>query len=509
MGTSMHRIILSAVLFLAFAAYGQKLVAIINTVDDEEPPIKNSELTHLTDRLREIAAKTLPQRSYAVMTQQSILSLFSSPAEMMKMCNESDGCLVKIGRAITADYIAQGRIGRFGDNLTIKVELYESEKGTLVSSFTGTSKDLYGLLSVLDEKAPEMFSRMPGVSGGRVGSTVFAGGISGLERAVDNILDFEKRYLVNLSTRPEGATLSFDGMPVAGCSKTPCRAELAEGKVRIIAALERYETMDTTVSVTHNNQNIVLLLKSNFGILEIEPAYSNSIGKNRQWALTINDKNYHFGKIGLSPREYMVKLSHECYESIGFKVGINKGSHEVFNMSDHIKLKLGGLVLSAERDGFPVIEPIFMNGMHLGETPFAGSVPLCSEILIGNGMEAVNVRLVHNEKVTHKHVMRSQMLGNEIYQPEPEIEQRVKRETSFWVAIALDVIGVAIFSGGIINHRNAIRRYDEYRSLGAFASQKQIENAWEKVESAKSTGNTLYVLGGICIAAGIGVHIWF
>ncbi len=38
-------------LFFAFAAYGQqKLIAIINTVDDGEPPVEHSELSHLDAR---------------------------------------------------------------------------------------------------------------------------------------------------------------------------------------------------------------------------------------------------------------------------------------------------------------------------------------------------------------------------------------------------------------------------------------------------------------------------
>jgi len=137
-----------------------KLIAIINTVDDEEPSLPISELNYLTDRLRDIATKTLPQKSYAVMTQLSILSLFSSPEEMLSKCNELGGCLVKLGREIAADYICQARIGRFGKDFTIKVELYETMSGTLIGSFTGISKDIYGLLAILDSEAPGAFRRI-------------------------------------------------------------------------------------------------------------------------------------------------------------------------------------------------------------------------------------------------------------------------------------------------------------------------------------------------------------
>jgi len=154
-------------LLLAFSAYGQqqKRVAIINTVDDEEQQIKLSELNHLTNRLREIAVKILPQESYAVMTTESIFAFFGSQERMQKECKEAT-CLVDLGRKVSADYVAQASIGRFGKNLAIKVELYDTRSGSLISLFTGVSKDVFDLLSVLDKEAPGMFGKMLGVSGG-------------------------------------------------------------------------------------------------------------------------------------------------------------------------------------------------------------------------------------------------------------------------------------------------------------------------------------------------------
>jgi TolB-like protein len=159
------RKIIFAILFLIFAAYGQskKQVAIINTVDDGNPPIAILELAHLTDKLREIAVGILPENRYSVMTTESIVALFESLEEAAKACNEAN-CLVEVGRKITADYVAQGRIGRFGNRLTIKVELYNSMSGNLVASVTGNSEDVYGLLSVLDTKAPDMFKNMLEIS---------------------------------------------------------------------------------------------------------------------------------------------------------------------------------------------------------------------------------------------------------------------------------------------------------------------------------------------------------
>jgi len=392
--------LLAIILLLSLTAYGQQQerVAIINTVDDRDS-IGTSDLAYLTGRLRETAVKVLSKSRYGVMTTETIVAFLGSQEQAAKECKAAS-CLAELGRKVNADYVAQAHIGRFGKQLSINFELYNSKSGNLIGSFMGNSKDIFGLLAIIDEKAPDLFKQMPGVSGGSPSPSV-AGGISGLQKTAAYEADDEKRYLVNLNTEPLGVALSFDGVP--SCPKTPCKVELREGSVRIIAALEQYETTDTVVSIKQNNQNIVITLKPNFGILEMKPTYSDGIGSDKQWDLTINGKPYSLGEVRLSPNKYSVRLNHECYENIGFDVGINKGKREIFDMASNITLKNGGLALSAERDGEPVSEPVFVNGKRVGETPFNGTVPICAKVEIGNGKEAVDVKLKYNEKVKYTH----------------------------------------------------------------------------------------------------------
>jgi len=126
-------------LLLAISVYAQQeRIAIINTMDDRDS-IGFSELSYLTDRLRETAVNILPKQRYGVMTTQSIVAFLGSEERAIKVCNEAS-CLAEIGRKVNADYVAQARIGRFGENLTVKVELYDSRKGNLMGSFTGVPK---------------------------------------------------------------------------------------------------------------------------------------------------------------------------------------------------------------------------------------------------------------------------------------------------------------------------------------------------------------------------------
>ncbi|MDR2583149.1 MAG: PEGA domain-containing protein [Fibromonadaceae bacterium] len=390
-------------LFFALVAngqQGQERIAILNTVDDSRPELDFTELTYLTNRLREIAVKMLPENKYFVMTSQSIVEMLGP--ERKEECKNK--CLLDMGKAISADYIGQARLGRLGGNYAISMELYNVVRGNLIGSFTGNAKDVFGLVAVINENTPQMFGKMPGVSAGSKAapSIPVAGGISGVQ-STGGDYEFEggKSYLASIATEPEGAVVSFNGVPDSRCAKTPCKLVLGEGNVRIVAALDQYERADTTVFIKQNNQSISIRLKANFGVLEIKPAYSDGIGKNEQWSLSINDKVASSWENRLSPGKYKVELSHRCYEALSFDAGINKDKHEVFDIATYIKLKKGGLVLNAERNGEPISEPVFVNGKQAGETPFSGSVPVCADIELGKSREKVDVKLKHNEKVEH------------------------------------------------------------------------------------------------------------
>ena len=498
---------LFVLLLLALAAYGyQTTVAVLPS---DGTVLTNDELEVLTDKMREAALKVLPTNAFVLVKQDVVVKRLGGAENFIKECKEST-CIVNLGKLAQVDYVAQASVGKLGNKIRLKVELYNVSTEGLVGMLSDEeSENIIGLLSIVEKRVPaEVFGKIAGASGGSKASPLVAGGISGLEKIADYEFGGGKRYLVNLSTEPPGAILSFNGVPAAGCPKTPCKIELGDGNVRIIAALEQHEIVDTTVSIARNNQSIAIRLKSSFGVLEIKPAYLDNIGEEDNWNLTINDRAYSSFENKFSPGNYNVKLNHRCYELVSFVAGINKGSHEIFDMASHIKLKKGGLDLSALRNGEPVVEPVFVNGKKVGDTPFSDAVPLCSEIEIGENRETVNLDLKHNEKVRYTLKLDKSVQGLGDSYAEKDAGKIFK---TFWVVLGLglDWAGAGIIYMGYNKNDKAKERYEYYKNMGPNDSAQQYEVAWNDVERLRSDRNMLYILGGVLLASGIGVHIWF
>lgn len=144
--------------FSAVATFAANIVAVLEIVpSNENVDLEISEFRHLTDELRTRARETLP-RAYSILTRDNIISLLP-PDEAEAECL-AESCAVEIGRAIGAEYVTQGFIGKFAGMLTLTVELYESMSGNMLGSFVTESEDVKGLLMTIREKAPKLFSNI-------------------------------------------------------------------------------------------------------------------------------------------------------------------------------------------------------------------------------------------------------------------------------------------------------------------------------------------------------------
>lgn len=149
----MKKLIIGIVLFLCAPLFA-KYVAILETTGGNEFGISRNERQFITDDLRAEAVTQLKSYDYTIMTRENIQAMLP-PDKTLEDCEGS--CLVETGRNIAADYIVQGRLGKFGENLTITVELYETSSGKLVGSITGTADAIDGILNEMKQKSGELF----------------------------------------------------------------------------------------------------------------------------------------------------------------------------------------------------------------------------------------------------------------------------------------------------------------------------------------------------------------
>jgi len=146
------------ILFLIGTAFAVENVAVLEVIPNGDIELSVAEFQYLTDELRSRAVSVLPSDKFTVLTRDGIFALIP-PDEKEAECL-AEGCAVDIGRTIGAEYVAASKVGFFGGQLTITVELYESMGGKLLGSFVGESDNIRGLLNIIRSKAPDLFQKM-------------------------------------------------------------------------------------------------------------------------------------------------------------------------------------------------------------------------------------------------------------------------------------------------------------------------------------------------------------
>ena len=132
-------------------------VAVLETVSIDDA-ITSSESRFLTDELRSQAGEALPSNmNYTIMTRENI-NVMLPPGKTVEDCEGS--CIAETGKNIAADYVAQARVGKFGNNLTLTIELYETATGNLLGSFTAMQTNAVDLWKSIKNDAKSLFGRI-------------------------------------------------------------------------------------------------------------------------------------------------------------------------------------------------------------------------------------------------------------------------------------------------------------------------------------------------------------
>jgi uncharacterized protein (TIGR02145 family) len=396
----LQQIFLFALLLIS-ATFASTHVAVLETIS-EKGVIGRSEKMFLTDELRKQAKNVLPEyMGFVVMTRENINAMLP-PGKSIEECEGS--CLVETGKNIAADYVAQARVGKFGKQLTLTMELYETAGNNLVGSFTARKPNAEGLLEEIEREAGIIFQKIAGTVkptvGGSEGISEISTGGSGYRASG------VKSYIVRVESSPAGAMFSTDGRVNASCNKTPCDMTLPAGSHRFSFSIDMYFDKDETVDIKSNGQKVFAELVPNFGELTIAPIFEGGMGNLGEAEILIDGKQMQGGSLRLSVGNHKVQISHRCYETVSFNASVKNGSKIKFGQA--MQPLLGGLEMEALFDGKPKSMPVYVNGKKQGETPFLETVPVCAKVQIGNGKENVPVKLKAGEtvKFTYK--------GNEI-----------------------------------------------------------------------------------------------
>ena len=371
-----------------------KYVAVLETISDKEL-LTLQERQYLTDILRGQAVRALPaEQNWTIMTRENI-NVMLPPGKSIEDCEGS--CLAETGKNIAADFVAQARITKFGNSLAISAELYETAGNKLVSSFAGRGESVDDLEKIIKEQATPFFKKI------RTEAWT-SSGFGDYESAKTFSFAGTQKFIVEIETTPAGAIPTVDGKAIPKCTSTPCKVQLEAGEHRLVVSMEKYDDTDTLVNIVANNQKVELVLLPNVGYVEFKPVMSEAWKQKYPLQVMINDEVVEAGKKDLSPGMYSMRLSHPCYDPLEFKAAVQKGKTETF--TDSMKVGIGGIELDVEKNGEPVSVPVYVDGKEAGSTPFAGEVPVCAEIAVGEDKQVVPVALKWHEVVKATYALK-------------------------------------------------------------------------------------------------------
>jgi len=498
----MKRLLLFFALLLSFSTTPfAKFVAVLETVADSKDILTLSERQYLTNMLREQAVLELPaELNFTIMTRENIMMMLP-PGKSIEDCEGS--CLAETGKNIAADYVAQARIGKVGAKLAISAELYETAGSKLVASFNGLGADVDALMDVIKTKAPEFFRKARGSASGIVRTGFDGAG--------------NQSFVVNVSTNPNGASLSIDGRPVRQCTSTPCQVLVDAGEHRFVAVLDHHEDAEGVFTITGNGQQLSLDLVPRYGTLKLDLAFPAG-GAYEELKIKVDGELVPAAsKVLMDPGTRTVEIAHRCYNPVSFKVGVFRDKEEVFK--DSLKPIVGGISLKARSaSGAETNLPVFVNGEKVGTTPFTGSVPVCAKVAVADdaGEHPLDVKIEQGQVAQFEYVEPTKETAaadteagqSDVASPQPgdtiptNVEQpEKKRHTGLIVTFSIaSVLGIGAAIAGEIGAKTFRNRAPD--------DETEYRNRLDTIEGFQRQRLAGIILGGVGLV-GLGLSIAF
>jgi len=140
------------------AAQQRQSVAVLPSVA-ENSALEPQRLILLTDKVRELAAKSLPIKDFILLKQDAIVNRIGEE-ELFRACKEGV-CVAELTERVSANYGARCDIVKLDSSLVLKFELYSVNEKAILETFTEYHlKDFYEMLAILEARLPLAFKKI-------------------------------------------------------------------------------------------------------------------------------------------------------------------------------------------------------------------------------------------------------------------------------------------------------------------------------------------------------------
>ena len=352
-----NAVFLFLLLFLCFLhmalAADQKKVAVLEL--SNKAGITDDEANFLTDKVRDMASRTLAQKGFLVVTKESIYDLLPPGTDYKNVCTSAQ-CEIEVGRLLGVDYIVTGEIIKYADDFIINLKVHHCYSGAFLGAESAEGVDKKAIKDSLDQASIKLFNKVLIHSGPHNDVVIETTPPSGWD------LPKGEMAVVNFRSKPAGAVVEVDG--ILKCRKTPCTREIPVGQSIVSMQHERYQAKKEAIQIIKEMNPIIWNLRANFGLLSVTSVPSG---------LNINIENVPIGKTPLydhelEPGHYKVAITDPKYYEKGKRLSIQAGDKKDFSFT--MLPREGGVKVSAQdKNGDALIGELFFGGKSVGSVP--------------------------------------------------------------------------------------------------------------------------------------------
>ncbi len=322
------------------------------------------------------SSKLKEQTEWDVFTEDDVSSMLEQE-DRKKLVDCTEGsCMQEIAGAIGAPYLISGDIAVVGGQTILNVTLIDIRGGKAIgkASEMGTMDQIikkFDLLAAKVAGVPLKRTDIPVKSSGAGSMTVSE--TTNVEQGKNTSVVSSGAVIIKFESDPAGASVSVDGMPMG--KTTPFQKSFPMGSHRVIMALDEYKLSASDITFSSNGQTVTAKMVPTYGFLTVNSTPDG---------IPVQLDGSPIGSTPIASRRvseggHELILGDDCWLKATSSINIESGVARTINQT--MNSRTAGISVTAidAITGDDLIAKILdENGKILGETPFSGTVPLCT-----------------------------------------------------------------------------------------------------------------------------------